>query len=234
MDYFLLDNWDLATREVQPGGYSQIKRRGEWELESLPRCLGCGKEVWPLIVKYPFRAEFSGAKIGDITFGFATTLVVSERFRTLWQGSGLDGLIFSDYPLDVKFKKKVEFDTPSREFFAAYPEPEFVRLAEQSRAVYSEDPECPTCAVGVVESVDRLLFETDGPLTDFFLPSALPGWFVVSQRVRDFVEENHLQNFQFVEGFSRKGWQLVRHGYWKFGAGGQLERHGDVSFPAHV
>jgi hypothetical protein len=181
MDYFLLDSWDLATREIQPDGYSRAVKRGSWELESLPRCPQCEKEVWPLIVKYPFKVEFPGERIGDISFGFAATLVVSERFRSLWQESSLSGLLFSDGPLDAKFKKKAEFDTQSRQFFAAYPEPEFVHLSERSGGLYSEDPECSECSAVEVESVERLLFENSGPSTDFFLPSALPGWFAVSR-----------------------------------------------------
>lgn len=234
MDYFFLDSWDLPIREIETNGYSQVVKRGAWNLRPLPRCPDCGKDVWPRILKAPVSVEFTGDRIGDIAFGFAATLIVSERFHTLWKCSDLDGLVFSDEPVDARFKKMAVLDTPSREFFAAYPEPEFVRLSDQSGAQYSEEPRCSLCSVGVVQSVDRALFEGEGPQTDFFMPSSLPGWFVVSDRVRHFVEDKQLKNFQFVEGFSIDDWQLIRHGYWETGADLRLVRRERVSFPAHL
>ena len=203
MNYYLIDCWNALTREIEPDGFSAVRAVHPRELEALPRCPGCGNDVWLRATKYPFAVEFSGSRVGDIAFHLGSTLVLSDRFRRAWMEEHFVGLLFSDAPLQTHFLMGASTIRADERFFAAYPEPELSPLAKSAGAKYESHPTCSTCGVDVVESLEKIEFSPQSaPQSDFFLPSPLSGWYGVSERAFDLIRKRRFQNFRFLRGFS--------------------------------
>jgi len=142
----------------------------------------------------------------------------------------LSGLSFSAEPIQSRFRRDAAFTAASSAFFGAYPTPRFVRLAPESGVSFLEHPECDHCSAGLVADIGRVLFREVPDLPDLFLPSALPGWLVASERAFALVEGVCLTNLAFFEGFRREDWHLTRKGYWSLAASGRMERREEVAF----
>jgi hypothetical protein len=227
MRWFLLDSWDLAIREDAPNGYSLARTVGEYEYQHLQRCPICGRRIWPMVLARADSVEFTGKRVGDITYEFTPTLIVSERFRSVWAGGALGGLTFSDHTLSCRFKKSAVIVPPSKNFYFAYPDPRLTTFAPQAEAAYSAVPRCRICGSAHVRSLKSLAFEADRlEETDCCIPSCLPGWTLISDRAVKAISSAGLRNFQFVESFYRdQNNELVRIGCWVQNEDGSYTRH---------
>ena len=206
---YLLDSWDLARREV--GGYSKAIRSGPWSLGDLLHCPSCGCPVWPRSLRAPFSVRFSGGRVGDVAFGFAATLIVSETCIGLFRRHDLLGALFSPSPISWKAKKGAVIEAVPPRYYACFPEPEFACLAPAARAEIASPISCTTCCTAEVLSLRAVAFDSTHDLPDLFMPSSLPGWFAVSDRAAKLISSSGLTNFRFVTAFRRsEGRQLIR------------------------
>ena len=227
--WLLLDDKDCLDRELA-GGFSMFERKGTRGLEDRPRCPICPRHAFPKAVVFVEKIKFIGPLVGDVAHD-GGHLVVSRRFKELWDSSGLAGLGFSAEPIPFTSKRKTTFSDPSKEFFLAVPEPRITQFCDDAAAVYTTPPPCMVCSSSEVNRLSKLAFQPatlDG--TDCCLPSCLPGWLLVSSRFRQFVEEHRLMNFNFLEAFQRlEDRTLIREGYWWQHQNGQFERFPECS-----
>src|SRR5262245_45670349 len=88
-------------------------------LGDTPRCSSCGQALGALRWRPPHRVELEtwGEAFGDIAFGPATDLLVSERFAFLWEQARLVGLDGFDQVEIVKIVRHARLkDDPPRYF----------------------------------------------------------------------------------------------------------------------
>jgi hypothetical protein len=215
MSWFLLDHTDTLERENLIG-LSMYKGKGKRELEKLPNCPICRKQVFLHSVKEIDNISFTGLRIGDAAWEYGMGFVVSERFIRHWQKDQLIGLEFSSEPVTTEIRSKTVFLNGCKKFYLTFPAPRIARLDKSAGAIYSDQPKCSVCMSSEVQSLEKLVFEAntvDG--VDCCMPSCLPGWVLVSDRFRLFIEKHRLINFFFMEGFMREtNRKLIRYGHW--------------------
>jgi len=164
-----------------------------------PRCPACGKFIGLIPWLPPHRAELElwGAAYGDVVFGTAYKLLVSERFKILYQEAGLSGLLGFD-PVEIVRVKRCDRRAPR----GAHP-PYYCVSAVRSRAAIDQKasrfkwdraPNCSECREGVVRSWKRIVIEPNTwSEEDVFEARGLGGYFA-SERFKDFCDAHKIAN----------------------------------------
>jgi hypothetical protein len=201
MDWLLLDTWDWIIREVSDDGFSAFETYGNRQLSELPRCPRCKRSVWERKIDSTDKIKFTERRVGDITFGTAVTLLVSDRFRDRWNQAGLSGMAFSDSAEKCKFRARSI--APSDSFYFAYPQPIFTGFKNTETLECAGISNCSFCESREVVRVHAPQFASVAPgKLDCMIPSCMPGWVVISGRAFEKLTANHLLNISVMKGFS--------------------------------
>lgn len=191
-----------------------------------PTCERCGGFVGALTCLPPYRVELElwDSICGDIAFGPGGDLLVSERFKTLWQEHDLTGLQGFD-PVEVVKVKRHKREKPDLS-----EQPDYYRVSVvRSQAAIDADqsgldrdtpevcPVCRLCAKGGVKRARRIVLE---PGTwggeDIFVARGLPGTYLVSERFKTFFDEYKITSAKLIPAeeysFDFYPWELTDGG----------------------
>jgi hypothetical protein len=183
-------------------------------------CPLCGKPVSMLPWLPPYRAElqFWGKEAGDIAFGTGDQLLVSGRFKQLWEKAGLLGLSGFERVEIVKTKnygRRKKGLKPAGDYYV-------VRIATSRAAIddvasglirEGEGLPCEECRYrGIIKRARSIVLE-EGTWSgeDIFYPRGLTGEIITSERYRDFHMSNKINNGLLVPadeyGFDSYPWE---------------------------
>jgi hypothetical protein len=169
---------------------------------SAPCCEACGNYIGMRQWLPPYRVELHswGREFGDLTFPTASDLLVSLRFKELWERQGLIGL--SDFePVDVvkvtRHRKLV--GEPPTYFKAAVVLGQAVVDSVASGVELEEPPTCPICRLGNgIKSWKALVIEPETwSGEDIFRPRWAAD-FLATSRFKNFCEANEMKNAVFI------------------------------------
>lgn len=170
-----------------------------------PRCPICGRFTGMRMWLPPYQVELDcwGKAFGDMVLGTASDdILVSQRFKSLWEEQGLSGLSGFE-PVEVlKVKRRKAKGDPPR-YFKAKVERSWTALdhkasgtvwgdTQNARALCAECRQNPTSSG--VEAIERVIIE---PGTwrgeDLFVPRGLPD-FLASERFNEFRDAYGIAN----------------------------------------
>ena len=181
-------------------GETEFYDEDESRTGDAPKCELCGRHIGALTWLPPYRVELElwDSVFGDIAFGPGDNLLVSERFKTLWDERGLTGLQGFD-PVEVVKAKRHKGNQPD---LSEQPNYYCVSVARSQAAIdvaesglEREDSElCPACRSGlqggVLKRMKRIILEPDTWTgEDVFVARGLTGTYLVSERFKSFCDD---------------------------------------------
>ena len=173
-------------------------------------CPKCGACIGMLTWLPPFRVvlKLYGTEFGDFAFlGASDEVLVSQRFKEIYEGTGLTGLPAFDPVEILKVKsRRRKRPNPPAYFRVAVPYSRTAIDLTASEFEWLEPPTCSYCHTANIVRWKRLIVE-EGTWTgeDIFRPRGMPGEFVVSERFKDTCDTHHLTNAVFhpAESYGR-------------------------------
>jgi len=184
---YLLERVDPATGSIRTGAATTCP------------CCGAFTSMLSWLPPYEGELECSGNHFGDVVEGAGDTLLVSERFRSLYHEFGLTGLEGFDPVTHIRLARRGNVK--------GKPPPYYRVTAARSRAavdlqrsgiVWDRAPTCDECRTGVARRWEAIIIE---PGTwsgeDIFYPRGLRVR-LVSDRFRELCESWHVCNAMCV------------------------------------
>lgn len=169
-------------------------RRGD-----APRCSTCGLPLGSLRWLSPYRVEIEtwGEAFGDVVFGPANDLLVSERFAFLWEEAGLLGLDGFEPVEIVKVVRHARLKHDPPRYFRVDVVRSQAAIDDAASALEREaGPICPDCRLGGIINRARgiVLEPSPAPVEDVFVARGLPGTVMASERFRVFCTSQNILN----------------------------------------
>lgn len=176
--------------------------RGEAE-----KCPVCGSAVGGLRWLPPHRVRLSSAKPekwGDFVWGAGFLLLVSGRFKAIYEAEGLSGVtVFYPAAEIVRVGKRRGGDLPPD--LPSYHLVEIVwnganQDDEASEVVRERAPQCEFCRIGGFPRRQKGVVIENGSWTgaDIFTPRGSPVRIMVSQRFKEVVDKYALKNVWLI------------------------------------
>jgi hypothetical protein len=163
------------------------------------RCPVCGNFVGMLPLLPPVRVEIEtwGTNFGDIAFGPSEELLLSERFWTLYQHSGLTGLtdVGSVEVAKLKSHQKLREATPR--YYCCRAGHSRAAIDDAKSGLERDEPStCKECRLGgVIKRIQRVVFEPNSwSGEDLFFSRGLPGTILASEEFEKFCRGNKISN----------------------------------------
>lgn len=168
-----------------------------------PGCPVCGKFVAMMPLRPPVRVELEmwGTQLGDIAFGPANELLVTERFWGLYQASGLIGLRDVGPAEVVSVRAYRKQKRPAPPYHCCRVTQGSAAIDDTESGVEREESEtCEACRQGgILKRAKRVILEPDSwSGEDIFFARGLPGTILVSEKFQKFCEENEISNCLLV------------------------------------
>ncbi|MGB9873291.1 MAG: imm11 family protein [Anaerolineae bacterium] len=215
--YVLEPEGDLfGTKWAYADQVGQVLRSKEGE-----QCPVCGRFVTPLKWLPPHRVKLSTAKPekwGDFVWGAGFLLIVSERFKEIYEREGLTGIeAFSPVEI-VRIGRRKTGDLPL-ELPAYYLIEIMWGGADQddiaSKVVWEKAPTCSYCRIDghLLKSEGIILKENSWTGVDIFIARGVPGTILVTERFKEVVERHNLRNAWFIPA-EKYGWYESQPGLW--------------------
>jgi len=168
-----------------------------------PRCPVCGRATGLRSWEPPYlvEMEFWGKYHGDIAFGTGDEFLVSERFKEIYQKTGLKGL-YGFYPVEIfKVKpKRMAADIPNY-YLAKIKYGSASVDIEASGFEYDNYGYCNVCKEGGLLKRGRkvVIIQETWIGDDIFNPKGLSGTIIATQRFKDFCDSKSLKNIYLIE-----------------------------------
>ena len=173
-----------------------------------PTCEKCGGFVGLLTCLPPYRVEIElwDSIFGDVAFGPGGDLLVSERFRTVWQERGLTGLQGFD-AVEVARVKRHKRNKPGLSARPDYYRVSAVRsqaaIDDTRSGLEREGGEvCPACRTGErggAKRTRRIVLEPDTWTgEDIFIVRGLPGTRLASERFKSFFDDYEITSATLI------------------------------------
>lgn len=193
MKFLLIEDLDIHIRE-RSAQIATFERAGSRILGESRSCAFCRRQPWPRRIESYEAVRIVGDRVLDAVYRLGGgPFLVSRRFITEWESSGMSGLSFSQ-PVPVKGADVI--------LHLSFPEQAILRFADDAGAVYRRTPSCRFCMSAEVTSLSSVRFEPSHErICDVFMPSCLPGRIVATQRFFEFVSTSKIGNFFFSAGF---------------------------------
>ena len=189
--FYVLQNTDDIEKATTH--YHPIDRQSGPSVQ----CEKCGEDVGPLMWLPPHRAELElfGERFADIAFSGASDLLVSERFKDLFEVSQLRGFRGFE-PVEivkVKFRKQKQKVVPPKYFHVSVPR-DSARVDDRLSGLEREEQSiCSDCgSSGAVKYVRISLLEGSWSGVDVFYARGLPGTILVSERFEQWYRLNSI------------------------------------------
>jgi hypothetical protein len=170
-----------------------------------PRCPACDKYVGlrPLIPPVKVELEGWGVSWGDIAFGPADQVLISDRLKNAFAEAGLRGFTRFDSVVVAKTKRR-------RPSIRGSPPEYWLGTVARSRAILDDSASgleredgtvCPECGLaGVNKRFRRVVLRSDTwSGEDVFFARGLPGTILVSERFKSLCETAGLANCSLVD-----------------------------------
>jgi len=184
-------------------------------------CPVCGGPVGMLKWLPPYRVKLSSAKPekwGDFVWGAGFLVIVSERFKELYERERLTGIkVFSPVEV-VRVGKRKTGDLPP-----GLPVYHLIEIvwggANQddiaSRVVWEKEPTCSYCRIDghLIKQAGIILEEGSWSGVDIFEARGASGVILVSERFKEVVERYGLKNAWFIPA-EKFAWDERRPGLW--------------------
>jgi hypothetical protein len=163
-----------------------------------PRCEACGDFLGmrPWLPPYRVELETWGSEFGDLAFPTADDILVSLRFKQLWEREGLVGLSGFEPVEVVKVRRHRKF--------RGDPPPYFKAAVVLSRAVVDnvasaveleEQPMCPVCQLGSgIKRWKAIIIKPETWNGEDIFQLRWVGGFYVTNRFKEFCEANDIKN----------------------------------------
>ena len=170
-----------------------------------PRCPACGNAVGLLPWLPPCRAEldFWGEEPGDIAFGPADELLVSERCRSLYEAAGLTGLSgFHPVKLQRLNRQARHKRLAAPSYFCVYTTRSEAVIDESASGLVRERPAtCEECHLGgVIKRTERIcLLPGTWSGEDIFVARGLPGVVMASRELAGMIREHRISGPALVD-----------------------------------
>lgn len=169
------------------------------------RCTECGKYLTMLQWLPPYQVELEtwGQEYGDVVNCIgADDFLVSERFRTLYEESGLVGLS-GFQPVEVVSERRrgpiVKASRPA--YFRAVVCRSVTTIDQAASGIeWAEAPTCQTCLIGeVMKRWKRVVVDqTTWSEEDIFFPRGKPGEIVASSRFAKWCSHHQFRNVVLI------------------------------------
>lgn len=168
-----------------------------------PRCVSCGGYLGMMPLMPPLRVDLEtwGMNFGDIAFGPAEEVLVSDRFWKQYTLSGLTGLVHVGLAEVVSVRSH-------RRMSERAPRYQCCRVVRSSAAIddVKSDLEreglstCGDCRLGgVLKRAKRVVLESSSMAgEDIFFARGLPGTILASERFERFCRESSVSNCMLV------------------------------------
>ncbi len=203
-ELFILDQFPKGERE---GARTDFMTSEGATFHDPPNCKTCGSGISNLIWAPPYHAEMDqwGERYGDLALsGSPQCILVSERFRDLYENSGMIGLSgFYPVTIDrlVRRNKKCKGKPPT--YLKADVARSRVGVDDaRSGCVWTKDSTiCPECLFPMKGIIKRwtgtILLPGQVPAEDVFVPRGGGAGIMVSTRFKAFCEEHAISNAWF-------------------------------------
>jgi hypothetical protein len=200
--FYILEQPRFGSSQDRAHGTEALHEEG-FKTGPAPRCSGCERYVGLLKWLPPFRVELEtwGREFGDV-MRFSEELLVSERFKEIYTGTGLKGLLDFE-PVEVVSIKKHRklIGEPPRYFKAEVIRSETTVDRLASGAEWEgTNTICPVCLLGTGTFLrqKRVVIEP-GTWTGHDIFHARGGTnFVASERMRGICETNQIKNARWI------------------------------------
>lgn len=205
MGYYVLK----TSHELRPGNYStNFVEADPAQFGEAPLCGGCGRPIGhePWLGPYKVQLELWGKDFGDLAFGPGGGLLVSEKFKNLYEQEGLCGLAnFITVTVEnVEFvNEEMAGKEPPGYYFTTVCNSGAEVDAEASGIESATAVVCDECRGGYIKRFARveLVPDTIGD-EDIFVARGLPNLFIAGERFKEFCERNEIKNALLVEAQS--------------------------------
>ena len=162
-----------------------------------PRCPECGTYVGLMEWRPPFLVDLHahGVDFGDVAFGSANEFLLSERALDAFAVGGVEELTVHGEAELRSVHSRLDDQIRPAYFVVSAPFSMIEVDPSRSSIARSSPTGCSLCAGGGVDSVDGVQFDStswDG--LHIFRSYAMPGFAVVSDRVRGIAEAKNLRN----------------------------------------
>lgn len=208
MLFYVLD----SPYPVQKGEHfaeTEMFRSDSVEKKVLHLCPQCGRSIGGKISIPPYAAELvlwtNG--FGDIAFSCGSgEMLFTERFKRLFEESGLTGLSFQGKATIEKIKcmkgvRKKNLPVMPVYYFAYVSIGNAVVNHQLSNTLFDPggEPTCNYCRAGLIRKIGPLVIEEnswDG--TDIFVPRGIGGTTIVSEAFVRWFRENQINNGRII------------------------------------
>jgi hypothetical protein len=195
---FVLD--DLSFISDYAFAMKDIKEKDEdTHFGKAATCKACGHIIGPLEWLPPFqirlRKGVKTGKPGDVIYGSITGIIVSEKFREVWNKERLQG-IEEFRPIEIVGKRIV---TDIKFYYPKYKLPTAKPDLVKTKIVWTKQPpDCPVCMFSGKQAIIGIHLSLDTiPDDDLFRSLAFKEIFA-SERFKQVVESSGLTNIQLI------------------------------------
>lgn len=197
MEFYVLKNSEAVNQKTTE--YFSVRRK----YGQAPRCSSCGEYIGSLEWLPPYEAEIKlwGDSFSDIAFGGESDLLVSERFRDLYEAARLTGFKGFDPVKIVKIEtnRKNRGLEPPNYFHVAVVLDTASVDDRASGLVREQTPTCVECRSSGPIKFERLLLQKNSwSGTDVFYARGLPGTILVSARFAEFYKSKNIEGGMIV------------------------------------
>lgn len=209
MQFFILKDEPVSDGECATTDFlSSDAKHGK-----APRCPTCGCYIGLLEWLPPFRVELKtwGTGYADV-MQFMLDLLLSLRFKEVWQRSGMTGLSGFEPVEIVKLKRRRKsIGNPPPYFHAVVQRSQTAVNLSACEIVWDVPPACPTCLEGQnIRSWKRVVIdERTWTGEDIFIARGLPGTIIVSEQFKAYCEREKFANVVLLpaESYEHDFWQ---------------------------
>lgn len=172
-------------------------------LGDAPKCEVCGNPVGgrPWLPPRRARLDVWESSFGDVAFGPAYNLLVTERFELSWNEVGLVGLVGFEPVEIVKVirHRRLKGEVPAYGHVVPARSRASVDVGASELEYRNDGKYCPVCQIGNVRGWKRIVFHPDTwSGEDVFVARGLPGTIFVSDRFREFRDEYGITNCPLI------------------------------------
>lgn len=174
-----------------------------------PRCPVCGETVGPLVWLLPHRIKLASAKPekwGDFLWGAGFGLMVSERFKQIYEQEGLRGIVRFWPPVEIVrmgTKKTGDLVPQPPTYYLIEINWDGAAMDEKASEVVVQYPEKPECSYCRQSGRGRLkqkgiILETGSWKGDDIFHARGAGGILVSERFKEVAERYRLKNVLLI------------------------------------